>query len=407
MRVKKLIENVNEAKARNVKKVKAALSGKNDLIKTWGIITAENPLGLNFPEDINAIRDKSLRTKLAQNNMEYIKVKGQYGNPENSLFIINPSLADLEKIASDFCQESFIFATNTKDGDFSFDAGYYETNIPDSKKEIIKKKLQEDPEFKPEPLKYTKSITKKNIIDQKDADDFFTSIDTHGRKFKFQIPFFESTIRRAYERIVLCTEGKDLDHVKYDINRTTIDADQYTSGSRWRIRGSLYKIKNEAKEITESVNCEELKGADFWFTFKDQKCKVYKSSDKTKNPYGLNIPSAILTIKGKDGNDADVKANIHVGLLTSDIKQIEKEEECDIRDLDMNCSVISGHVEVTEALPFTTENSCTLIVDWKGIQNTRGAQDYVTLRTRNGEYDLEMQKISFDIKDPVIFEILK
>lgn len=246
MRIKKesVTDFLKEAKARNVRKVKDALFGKNDLIKTWGIITAENPIGLEFPASVNAMRDKTLRNKLAQNNLEYIKVKGQYGNPENSLFIINPALSDLEKIASEFGQESFIFATNNKDGDFNFDAGYYEMDISDAYKDKQKEKLDKDPYYSvPRDIKYKRTITKKNIIDQKDADDFFTSIATHGRKFKFQIPFFESTIRRAYERIELCTEGKDRDHVIYDVIRTTLDADQYAPSSRWRIRGSLYTLR--------------------------------------------------------------------------------------------------------------------------------------------------------------------
>ena len=232
-----------EAKARNVRKVKAALSGKNDLIKTWGIITAENPIGVEFPDEINAKRDAALRSQLAQNNIEYIKVKGQYGSPENSLFIINPALSDLEKIASKFGQESFIFAQNSNGEDFSFDAGYYEMDIDEAKKVKMQDKLKDNPEYKlPTDIHYKKSYTKKNIIDQKDAEDFFTSIDTHGRKFKFQIPFFEATIRRAYERVSLKTEGKDRDRVQNDLMRTTIDADQYAPSSRWRIRGSLYHV---------------------------------------------------------------------------------------------------------------------------------------------------------------------
>lgn len=237
----KLKGSVEEAKARNVRKVKAALTGKNDLIKTWGIITAENPIGIEFPDNINKERDKELRSKLAQSNIEYIKVKGQYGSPENSLFIINPALSDLEKIASKFGQESFIFAQNNKEGDFSFDAGYYEMDIAESKKVKLQDNLKSDPEYQlPTDIKYKKSYTKKNIIDQKDADDFFTSISTHGRKFKFQIPFFEATIRRAYERVFLKTEGKDKERVQNDLRRTTIEADTYSPGSRWRIRGSLY-----------------------------------------------------------------------------------------------------------------------------------------------------------------------
>lgn len=239
-----LVRNGNkivvEAKARNLQRVKSALSGKNDLIKTWGIITAENPMAHSFSDEENAKRDQDLRDYLAKNHIEYMKVKGKYGNPENSLFLINPALSDMAKMATAFGQESFIFAKNSNDGDFSFDAGYYETDAPSS----LKSKFS-DPEFKGNansPLKYNKSITKDRIIDQKDADDFFTSIQAQGRKFKFQIPFFESTIRRAYERVQTCIEGKDPDRVQYDLKRTTIEADNYTSGGRWRIRGSLYHV---------------------------------------------------------------------------------------------------------------------------------------------------------------------
>lgn len=232
--------SVDEAKARTYQKVKQALSGKNDLIKTWGIITAENPMAHSFSDEENAKRDKALRQHLAKSNIEYMKVKGKYGNPENSLFLINPSLRDMTEIATKFGQESFIFATNTKNGEFSFDAGYYETDAPASEK-----KKFSDPEYMGRQgvsYKYNKAITKNNIIDQKDADDLFTQIKTHGRKFKFQIPFFEAVIQEAYERMSYLTEGKDRDRVQYDLLRTTLEADNYTSGGRWRIRGSLYHV---------------------------------------------------------------------------------------------------------------------------------------------------------------------
>lgn len=231
--------NILEAKARNYQKVKAALSGKNDLIKTWGIITAENPMAHSYSEDENKKRDQTLRKYLASDNQEYIKVNGKYGNPENSLFLINPSLSDMERIATRFGQESFIFAENTKDNDeFSFDAGYYETSAPPS----IKEKFAE-PDFiwRGSPFTYNKSISKNRIINQKDADDFFTSIKAQGRNFKFQIPFFESIIRRAYERMSLFTEGKDIDQVQYDLMRITSESCKYTESGKWRLRGLLYR----------------------------------------------------------------------------------------------------------------------------------------------------------------------
>lgn len=236
--------SVGEAKARNYQKVRGVLSGENDLVFTWGIISAENPLGVEYPSSVNAGRDRSMREWLAQHNLEYIKVKGKYGNPENSLFVINPTLRDLEKLAYTFCQESFIYAVNSRDdGTFSFDAGYYEINMDEDSKARIKDKLLDDPEYQfTRPYSYKKTITKTRIIDQKGADDLFTSIQTHGRNFKFQIPFFEATIRKAYEHVSMCVEGKDRGEVSRALKRTTINSEGYTEGSIWRSRGKIYKV---------------------------------------------------------------------------------------------------------------------------------------------------------------------
>lgn len=230
---------IAEAKARNYHKIKDTLAGKNKYIRTWGIITAENPMGINFDSEVNKQRNRELRSYLASFNMEYIKVKGKYGNDENSLFVINPALSDMKKIATIFGQESFIFAVNSYNDEFSFNASYYETSAPTRVKLRFK-----DPNYTGSDLEtfsYNEVISKDRIIDQKSADDFFTSISTHNRKFKFQIPFFESIIIRAHNTVKKLTEGLDQEQIQYDLDRTTIYSEDYTPGSRWRARGILYK----------------------------------------------------------------------------------------------------------------------------------------------------------------------
>lgn len=161
---------INEAKAWQVKKVQNALYGKNNLVHTWGILTAENPMGNRYPSSMNHDVMVQLRQAVKSLGLEYIPVKGMYGSRENSLFVINISLTEMMKLSSRFDQESFIYAI-CRDG-YS-DATYYE-----------KKAGKNSP--------YVPKYSRDRIEDMSDADDFFTSVKSHSRRaFKFQIPFFD------------------------------------------------------------------------------------------------------------------------------------------------------------------------------------------------------------------------
>ena len=162
---------VNEAKAWQVRKLQDALSGKiGNLVRTWGILTSENPMGNRYPSTVNRDLMRQLRQAIRSLGLEYIPVKGKYGSDENSLFVININLTEMMALSSRFDQESFIFAV-CRDG-YS-NATYYE------------KEAGKDSPYVP---KYSRD----RIVDMSDAEDFFTSVKSHSRKaFKFQIPFFD------------------------------------------------------------------------------------------------------------------------------------------------------------------------------------------------------------------------
>ena len=159
---------INEVKSWQVKTLHDAVYGKNKLVHTWGIMTAENPMGKKQSHSINRSAILGLKQSLKQRGLEYIPVKGKYGTKEHSLFIINVRLSEMMLLSYQYDQESFIFA-ECQDG-YS-DAVYYEKGAGENSRYVAK-------------------YRKNDIINMEDANDLFTSIKSHSdRAFKFQTPF--------------------------------------------------------------------------------------------------------------------------------------------------------------------------------------------------------------------------
>lgn len=161
--------NMNEVKSWQVKQLKDAVQGKSSLVRSWGIMTSENPMGKPMKRAVNRELVLQCKRALKQRGLEYIPVKGRYGGDENSLFVLNPLLKDMMELSRKFDQESFIFAT-CADGDCNM--GYYEKGQGDS----------------PYILKHSRN----HVVGMDDAEDFFTSVKARSKRaFKFQIPFFD------------------------------------------------------------------------------------------------------------------------------------------------------------------------------------------------------------------------
>lgn len=161
--------HTNEVKSWQVKQLKDAVQGKSSLVRSWGIMTSENPMGKSMKRAVNRNLVIQCKQALKQRGLEYIPVKGRYGGDENSLFVINPLLKDMMELSRQFDQESFIFGTCNDGG---CDMGYYEKGQGDS----------------PYILKHSRN----QVVGMDDAEDFFTSVKARSKRaFKFQIPFFD------------------------------------------------------------------------------------------------------------------------------------------------------------------------------------------------------------------------
>lgn len=138
-------------------RLKTALFNRGNKVRSFAILTAENPMGKSLTADKNNARMKKLYEILKQNRLNYIKVIGQFGNKEHSVMIINLSYGDAEYLAKMFGQLSFFFGNNEG-------ISYYEATDETGEQ-------------------YRKVETTNRVDSAKDADDFFSR---YG-DFKFSI----------------------------------------------------------------------------------------------------------------------------------------------------------------------------------------------------------------------------
>ncbi len=107
------------------------LNGVVPRVHTFGIITAENPLGKELPTKENQERNKKLEQRLKDGNFGYRQIIGKYGNIENPFLINNIHQDALRKLAVEYEQESYIHAVKqfTKDGNPYIKFTYYIQNF--------------------------------------------------------------------------------------------------------------------------------------------------------------------------------------------------------------------------------------------------------------------------------------
>lgn len=185
-------EYISEAsisqKKRDVKFAKSLFTKGRRIgnIKSFGIITSENPDGQQLSASDNKKRQTEFVKNLKDAHYVFVRIEGSYGNKENPYLIFNIKQDSLMSYAKKYEQESFIYAEVKKDGNVpTFE--YWE------KKETGKPANNATNPYikKDESVKWSK---------EDDATDYYTVI---GKDFKFNINFsiFESVNDKFEENI--------------------------------------------------------------------------------------------------------------------------------------------------------------------------------------------------------------
>ena len=144
------------------KKAINAIDNKDDNIRTFLIITGENPMAEPGTNNINRTQNNSLVDYLKQGHYAWQPVQGKYGSTENSKIIFNVPLDESKMLALKFGQQSFIYGRK-ENGKTLFDLYY----INDG---------QDDYELVETQDTYEKVL----------GDDYYTKID---KNHKFSVPF--------------------------------------------------------------------------------------------------------------------------------------------------------------------------------------------------------------------------
>lgn len=177
---------INENSLTHVKR--AIYGDTKSQIKTFGILSVDNPMGEIFTLQNNNKARQSLKATLKAAHYQYTNIKGKYVDIEQSFFIFNISLKSLISLATTFKQESFIFGQQI---DNKAQIYYYET---DKEKYMASKNIKD--------IKYTSSTISQgtNLMDLE--MDMFSQKNAFKYSFNFDfsnMEFVPSQNQKALE----------------------------------------------------------------------------------------------------------------------------------------------------------------------------------------------------------------
>ena len=198
-------------------------------INTLAFLTAGNPNGKSADSAKNVQANEELEKRLRSMNLGFKKIKGHYGEPENSFFIPNINKDEALDLGKQYNQETIIFgekSTDSKDGK-SCDGMTFSLIYTDHR--------------------YGQTYAQKDVfVNMDSADDYYTKV--KGRKF--QIPFFDDDYSAAQftpSNGAISKQGlSELLIVKLELQSQIILEVGRTGKSRWLNRGALLNMLKES-----------------------------------------------------------------------------------------------------------------------------------------------------------------
>ena len=208
------------------------MRGLNDKVKTIVILTAENPCAAKFASDVNKDRNRDLEKFLINALYGYRKVKGQYGNLENSFMVNNMTKGMAMKLGNQFQQESIVFGERFDDGD----------KVGMTFQLIITYNCKGDAPVG------TVVGERKVFIGRQDENDFYTEV--KGRKFQIPVIDVADEVEKkdAEGNTIIGADGKP--------EMKTIGVTDYDKAS-WdggKIAGSVYVPTDISPEDDKQIS---------------------------------------------------------------------------------------------------------------------------------------------------------
>lgn len=224
-----IMEKYKRITEKSPKILKSVLYGIYEYAKTFGIMTAENPMGKKISREENHKRRLEFYDLLKNGRFQYVKLKGKYGNVEDPVLIINIPKKELLYYGNLYVQESVIYGEILEYNKVNFE--YWKRDNENS------------------PLKFLDSID--HIDLRKDAKDFYSWI----KNFKFTIPFpiFKESLEIWYKNKILILNENEKSEIKTIINEIVENDEKKTGHHFYRLRGNFNRIVNLRKMQNEKI----------------------------------------------------------------------------------------------------------------------------------------------------------
>lgn len=228
------------------------LGAKRGNIQTIGIMTAENPMAQPTSKQINLQLNKELETRLRAMNLGYKKIRGKFGNMEDSFLIPNVSREEMVNLGKEFKQESVIWGKKIGRGS-KFEFQYIESEsgtTSDTRSVVLSgEDVQAREDFFSQSRKGPAVAT--SIPLGKYSTRMVRLRKKHGNTIpaasKFVIPFFEDP--NSYEVVEEYSlpnpeySGTLVQEINERISKTL--EENRTPKSKWFNRGILKKLYQE------------------------------------------------------------------------------------------------------------------------------------------------------------------
>ena len=209
-------------------------------VKSWGIITATDPMGYHYSDEENAKRRDELKKYLLSSHFLFWPIEGRSEEKEEKFFfVLNPSEGDMEYFANIFGQKSFVFGYLYRevDGTQVSDITSWKTTADETETQKFRVQNYRGKRDKRRDLIRFDYETEGGAFDEETSSIFY---DIGCSRFGITEENFCKVLERAAAYLEKVFEGKDKEKVKSRLLETTVYAKEYCESGKWRWRGFLY-----------------------------------------------------------------------------------------------------------------------------------------------------------------------
>lgn len=224
---------VNET-SRRQKAQKTIMGGRKQSVRTFAIISPENPMAKPASREDNTESRKKFIEWLKASHIPYFPLDGHYAGKENSFILYNVDFDTVSYVGMQYGQQSFIYVRIGENGKYVYE--FWEHDKPNAP--------------------YRKTKEEDRYVDATNDDDMYSKI---SRDFKFRIPYvFEhACILKAI------VEQRIPDEAEREHRLNTAVNEGYSGRNRFMARGFLYG--DRVDELTRHEKRRNEKNAENLF----------------------------------------------------------------------------------------------------------------------------------------------